>query len=103
MTRFLFMNAIAGNAVDVDVDAIRACELMGPRLVGRGDTLDIYAFRLVEPLLQLADMFKARLGAGAKTSVNTTIAKAKKAITEHRSFRSLDSEEERVWRQLRSR
>lgn len=103
MTRFLFTSAIAGNPADLDADAIRACELMAPRLAGRGENLDIYAFRLVDPLLQFADAFRSRLGDAAKGAVSATIGKAKAAIAALRSMRELDNEEERVWRQLRRR
>jgi hypothetical protein len=103
MTRFLFTNATAGNQTDLDADAIRACELMAPRLAGRGENLDIYAFRLVEPLLQFADAFRNRLGDAAKEAVNVTIRKAKSAIGAQRGLRDLDNEEERVWRQFRGR
>lgn len=103
MTRFLFLNAVAGEPCDLDADAVRACELMRPRISGRGEHLDIYAFRLVEPLLQFTDAFRSRLGPGAKSSIAATISQAKDAIAAQRSRRTLDSEEERVWRQLRGR
>jgi hypothetical protein len=103
MARFLFTNAVAGEPCDLDADAVRACELMTPRISGRGENLDIYAFRLVDPLLRFADAFRSQLGASAKAAVNATIAKAKSAVEAQRSVRQLDNEEERVWRQLRSR
>jgi len=103
MTRFLFLNAIAGGSTDLDADSIRACDLMKKRLSTRGGNLEIYAFRLVEPLLQFSDLFRSRLSDGAKAAIVTTIAKAKSAISEQRSMRTLDSEEERAWLQIRGR
>lgn len=103
MARFLLSNATAGEPCDLDADAVRACELMAPRLSHRTQNLDIYAFRLVEPLLQFSDAFRSGLGASARATVNVTISKAKSAIAAHRSVQPLDNEEERVWRQLRGR
>jgi hypothetical protein len=84
-------------------DTIQACDLMTRRLSGRGENLDMYAFWLVEPLLQFADKFRSQLGAAAKATIGTTIAKAKSTIGELRSIRKLDNDEERLWRQLRGR
>ncbi len=103
MSKFLFTNATAGQPCDLDADAILACEFMVPRLSSHGANVDIYAFRLVEPLLQFADAFRSRLGVSAKATVEATIAKAKASMAAVRSARSLDNEEERVWRQLRGR
>ena len=103
MSRFLFLNATGGQPCDLNADAIRACDLMTRRLSVRGGSIDMYAFRLVQPLLDFADKFRSGLGDGAKAAVRDTISKAKSSIVALRSTRTLDSEEERVWRQLRGR
>jgi hypothetical protein len=103
MSKFLFSNAMAGQPCDLNADTIQACELMTRRLSGRGENLDMYAFWLVEPLLQFADKFRSQLDAHAKAAIAATIAKAKSTIGALRSMRKLDNDAERVWRQLRGR
>jgi hypothetical protein len=103
MSKFLFSNAMAGQPCDLNADSIQACKLMTRRLSGRGENLDMYAFWLVEPLLQFADKFRSQLDARAKAAIAVTIAKAKSTIGALRSMRKLDNDAERVWRQLRGR
>lgn len=100
MARFLLVSGAAGYQKDLDQCAIRACELMRGRLTERGGEIDIYAYRLVDPLLNFRNVTKTKLGTAAKSIIATTLEQAKNALTTARLRRELDAEEERVWRSL---
>jgi hypothetical protein len=101
MARFLLMSGIAGYQEDLDQCALQACQLIAARLTERGGEIDIYAYRLIEPLLDFRNITKQRLGTAAKSVIATTLDQAKNALEAARLRRDLDHEEERVWRALR--
>jgi hypothetical protein len=101
MARFLLVSGAAGYQADLDECAIKACELMSARMTERGGEIDIYAYRLVDPLLHFRNLKGAELGAGAKSVVTTTLDQARSALAAARQRRELDHEEERVWRTLK--
>lgn len=102
MARFLLLSGVAGYQSDVDQCALQACELMRSRLSERGGEIDIYAYRLVAPLITFRNVLKVKLGAAAQTTIAATLEGAKSTLATARSRRELDEEEERVWRTLSS-
>ncbi|RAK68492.1 SIR2 family protein [Phenylobacterium kunshanense] len=101
MARFLLVSGVAGYQKDLDQAAIRACELMGARLAERGGEIDIYAYRLVDPLLTFRNATKSRIGAASTAVIVGTLERAKEVLSLVRNRRELDDEEERVWRLLK--
>jgi hypothetical protein len=100
MARFLLLSGVAGYQTDLDECALKSCEMMRSRLIERGGEIDIYAYRLVEPLITFRQTMKAKLGTAAISSIATTIERAKNTLASARARRELDDEEERVWRML---
>lgn len=100
MAHFLLLSGAAGYQVDLDQCALRACELMGSRLTERGGEIDIYAYRLVDPLVKFRNVHGASLGVAAKSTIKTTLEQAKNSLSVARRRRELDNEEERVWKRL---
>ena len=100
MRGFLLLSGVAGYQEDLDRCALQACELMGARLTERGGEIDIYAYRLVDPLMNFRSAAKMKLGAAATAAVATTLERAKNTLGSARARRDLDDEEQRVWRLL---
>lgn len=102
MARFLLTSATAGYKRDVDQCAVEACALFTGRFVERAGEIDIYAYRLVEPLLAFRAALSSQLSAASKAVVTNALEKARSGLASARGRRELDDEEERVWLSLRS-
>lgn len=101
--RFLLMSANSGYPADLDESAKEACAIIQSRLVVRGGEVDVYAFRVIYPLLAFLDKFGPSLHATTLALIRSTLRQAEAVLRQARQHRVLSSEEERALRTLSGR
>lgn len=101
MARFLLTSSVAGYSKNIEECAIRAKTLMGSRFMERSGDIDIYAYRLMEPMISFRDKFKLDLSKESINSINEIIRRGKEILLKTQSMRSLDSEEDHILRLLK--